>query len=714
MNRVSAIQQKQYHGIILTILGFCDMRNRSILNILCKAWLIIAFVICLALPSSLEGFDRPWKKIVGTHYTGSTWAPAFWSNLDICAVHDDFLEIRKNGFNTVIIIVPWVGFQTSVEPIGYFDDYFELLNSIFRIAQEVGLNVILRVGYAHEIGTRSIPGHYERVINLFANKNMLRGWSDYLKRLYKAASKYDNFLFGFITWEDFFLIDFTHLPVEKRTFLSARIGYQEYLTRYSLTSLSEIYMKMFSSYTEIPIPSYNSSAVPLFYEFWDQLLIRIYKESKKHFPKLSLEVRVDCDPSHGSTKYNCHESTFDLGGEGDITIIYYTPAWGALNKGDQATADEAILRFQHLLDWVSSHTDNLVFIDQFNFVDNTIGFERNTKIVSGEVPSFIDKSVSPISDKTMGYALWAMKDVRSNVIKNGSFERGNLGWVIDNGKLSVDKDEKQSIVLLGNMGILTQDIRCGSHSQPLLNKNEVSFSLRFKAKRIGKVPSELSIRITDKEGQILYENKTSISFDNFETICVDEVPLFANGILNLTNAGADVALDDFVLFFCVQENGIYDVFGVPRYFRNNVVALNQSLSTHTRKALEYYDKTAIQMASIDGVYNDGWTGEIVSGEIMVPSNGKSKSFVVESYVPDTWTAYINKITVKISDMVVGSSPITPGYNKIRFTMDREDIGGKIVPFKILSEKTYSPSNFEPMSQDERELSFVLVGVGFAE
>ena len=694
-----------------------DKRMPTIVNLLCRVMILVILGTGFFLDPASAGFDIRREKIIGTHYTGSTWAPAFWSNVNIYEVHDDFLEIKENGFNTVIIVVPWVGFQTSVEPITYFEDYFQLLDKIFRIARKSALNVILRIGYVHEIGTTSVPGHYERVINLFTEKNIHSAWLDYLDRLYETASKYDNFLFGFVTWEDFFLIDFTHLPVEKRTSLSARIGYQEYLTRYSLTSLSEIYKKMFSSYTEIPIPGYNSSAVPLFYEFWDQLLMTIYKESKKHFLKLSMEVRVDCDPSHGSTRYNCHESTFDLGGEGDITIIYYTPAWGASNKGDQATADDAVSRFQHLLDLVRSNTDNLIFIDQFNFVDNTPGFKKNTKIIPDDTPDFIDRSAEVISDNTIGYALWAMKDVRANVIKNGSFERGNLGWDTEKGRLLTGEGEIQRSLLLEDMGHLEQYIGGGCVAtlfELMKKKGGAYYSLRFEAKKKGLKPSELHIKMTDKDGQIFYQSNSAISSDLAKIITLSKIPLFNDAVITIVNSGADVVFDDFELFCYVQENGVYDVFGAPKHFRDNIVALNQSLRSERKSVLEYYDKKALQMVAIEGLHHDGWANEVVFGEIMVPLDVNRKSFIVEAYVPDTWHTYSNKITLKINNMVIGSSCIKPAYNKILFTVDTESTKGKILPFSIVSEKVYSPSAFDPASLDKRMVSFVLISVGFAK
>src|SRR5690606_2086158 len=128
-------------------------------------------------------------------------------------------------------------------------------------------------------------------------------------------------------------------------------------------------------------------------------------------------------------RFVCHERTFDLGGAPNATtIIYYTPAWGAENKGDLASAEEAMARFRYLLQQVREHTQNPVFIDQFNFVDNTPGFERNTRIDPPQVGDFLKQAGQAIAGQTAGYALWTMWDVTSNIAANGEFERGLDGW----------------------------------------------------------------------------------------------------------------------------------------------------------------------------------------------------------------------------------------------------------------------------------------------
>ena len=544
---------------------------------------LLLLTCCLFLPVSSHAYNFGQDKIIATHYTGSAWAPAFWSNLNVNDVYNDLNEIKANHFNSIIIVVPWVGFQSSVKPIRYFTDYFKLLDTIIQTAKTLDMKVILRIGYAHEIGVKSQPDHHHRIVGIFGDKNILNAWFDYLDHIYRLTAKYDNVLFGFISWEDFFLSGLTYLPEKERKLLASQIGYKGYLKKYPLERISIIYNEAFESYGEIPLPAHNSPAASLFHEFWDQLLIKLYKTSKEHFPKLSMEVRVDCDPINNSEKYICHNSTFDLGGEGNITVIYYSPAWGAMNIGDLASAKETISRFAYLINQVRSSTNNLIFIDQFNFIDNTIGHERNTKIVPEEISLFLDQSFSIINDNTIGYALWAMKDIKGNVIKNGSFERGNLGWMIQSGKVIKEKNDHQARLLLKHMGKIEQLLKFSQTAsvQPTAKSKDLFFRLKFKAKTNGQNSSKLTIRIFDNKERKLYQKSVPIAFDSLKPVSL-KLPLFLDGILVFENIGEDIVLDELELFFVIQNNGIYRVDGSPKHFRDNIVNLNRKLATPKR------------------------------------------------------------------------------------------------------------------------------------
>ncbi|EDN68692.1 conserved hypothetical protein [Beggiatoa sp. PS] len=247
---------------------------------------------------------------------------------------------------------------------------------------------------------------------------VLKAWCDYLDRVWQIAQSYTNVLGGFICWEDFFFIELTYLSSEsERIFLAEHTGYQDYLKEhYSLEEVSLHYKRTFSTYTEVAIPAKKSSAVHLFSEFWDKLLVEtIFQISKKHFPPLTMEVRTDCEPQEKS--YICHNNTFDLTSDTDITTIYYSPAWGASNNGQSESASAILKRMQYMFEHIRTQTNNAFFIDQFNFIDNTPGFEQHSGIFPEQIPQFLSEVAPILQSQTIGYGLWTLRDVRANALK---------------------------------------------------------------------------------------------------------------------------------------------------------------------------------------------------------------------------------------------------------------------------------------------------------
>ncbi len=673
------------------------------------------FVFSLAIISSTAiAYGETQNRIAGTHYTGSTWAPAAWSNLNINRVPHDLREIQSNGFNTIILIVPWVGFQTEIDPPRYAENYFELLSEILSEARGANLKVILRIGYAHEIGQASTPDHHTRILNLFTNNQLLQAWHEYLSRLNKLCAKFDNFLFGFISWEDFFLIDYAHSGKESRIKLSQQLGYNQYIQKFSLKKLSEWYQIEFRNYSDVPIPEYHSPAISIFHEFWDQYLIRLFKESKSVFPNLSMEVRVDCDPDYKKNTYICHEDTFNVGDSGDKTIIYFTPAWGAANNGNEDSAKTVIKRFEYLIDKIRAETDKEIFIDQLNFIDNTPGFHNNTVISKNELSEFIDKSFEIINKSTTGYALWTMKDVRGNCIGNGSFEHGGMGWEIENGEIVFDEKQKEKRVLIYPNGYLNKKIHLGKYVNPRVKSSGLSFTLEFETCISTKNQGRLKIELVDESSNNSIFNK-EISFLNtdIDEVLIKDIPLFVNGVLRIRNIEGDILVDNFELYFRAQENGIYDVDGNPKPFRDAIVKLNNSLNSD-RRYKTYYDREQISEKCFDGLYKDGWAGKVVSGVLEFPEEKGAQKFMIKAYVPENWKGYKNKIEVFLSGEKIGSFELKPGLNAGVVNVKNDKFKSERAPFKIVSDKTFSPKVFNYSSADIRELCFILVAVGYAD
>ncbi|ACN16077.1 hypothetical protein HRM2_29940 [Desulforapulum autotrophicum HRM2] len=674
------------------------------MNLFHRIIVLFVYSYVVLCPFNANGAGDYQEYIIGTHYTGETWAPSFWSNLDESKVHDDFLRIRENGFNTIIVVVPWVGFQKTISPVSYFEAYLESLAFLFEKSKETGLKVILRVGYAHEVGVDSTPDHNHRILQIASDKAVQNAWFDYLGRINEISSRYDNFLFAFLSWEDFFLIDFAHKSIAVRTYAASVTGYQEYLKKYTLGDISSKYGTDFSNYSKIPIPQYTSPAIHLYHEFWDQYLTTLMAKSQKIFPNLSMEVRADCDPTNDSSLYVCHGETFDSTG-GKRVVIYYTPALGAENCGDLSSSDDAAFRLQYLVERVRSKTKSLIFLDQFNFIDNTPEFKKNTRIAPEELSAFIDKAQPILKKETIGYALWAMQDVKGNLFKNGSFERELLGWSVQNATLNVEEDV--SSLRLNHHGKLRQHIKFGVYVPPEF-KNILFFTLNFKAKSVDGRPSTLNIQIIDRDGVAIHEAHVAVETEKYERITVEKIPLFVDGVIHIDNKGSDLIVDEFELYYRIQENGIYDIHGNPKEFCDSVLKLNKSFSPK-QGALCYYDKESIKKARFKGVSEDGWCTDYISGYVR-QTYGK-RQFVLECYLPESWKGYGNRVSVKLDGVSIGASKIIEGYNKLQFHLTSDQLKKKELFFEISTDKLFEPSQFDNGSQDQRKVSFVLVGLG---
>jgi GT2 family glycosyltransferase len=660
-------------------------------------------------------FRIPDHKILATHLLGQGWAANFWSYLNLHKVDEELKLIQLMGFNTVIILVPWVGFQTQVNPITYDEDYFTLFKQLLDKVQLHELKVILRLGYTHDNGPHSEPEGFLRQIVVGAEAVMLTAWCNYLERLWNIAQSYPNLLGGFISWEDFFLMDLTHIPLDNRLLFAERTGYQNYLKQhYSLETLAIHYQQAFVSYTEIPIPAFKSSGIQLFSEFWDDLFInKIFKISKQYFPLLTMEVRIDCDPQAES--YICHQTTFDISVDTYLTMIYYTPAWGAPNDGQLESADTLLKRLPVLFETVRNQTNNnVIFIDQFNFIDNTPGFERNTGILPQQVAQFLVEVAPILQQQTVGYGLWAWRDVRANALKNGLFERNYPSWNLSQGEIVFDAVEQKKIVLLKSGGTL-QQLLSTCFGVPLVK--DKLFQLDFKIKPTvaftQQEPSLLAIYVSYNH-QVCYENQVSWRSQDWQAIHLEGLPFGIGYELKLENQGIPLLLADFYLYQHYQENGIIDANGQEKIFYQQFISLNQQLSASQQPSPKtFFRLEEITPSIFNGLFPDRWMGKTLTGIIAKPKELDYFTFIVKAYIPENWPDYHNYLTITLGNQVYCvHHPIGTGYNEIIIDSLTHAEFEPILFLQFEAETVFSPNQYDTYSEDNREVSLLLIEFGF--
>jgi hypothetical protein len=373
-----------------------------------------------ATPSS--GAALPSRPIVAAHYFGEHWPKNFISGFRAGAVAEDFARVRADGFNTVIFVVSWGDFQPIYEPCCTYDERaFQRLHLLLRSAREAGLRVILRVGYAWAFHPASEPTA-DRQAQLMNRPEVRRAFLDYVARIADEIRPYDHVLFSFMSWEDQWLR--TILP-------SARADLDDYLALLPADT---------PNLDVAAPPRLDGDSAALFHAYWDWLVMyRFFAPSRRLLPRLSYEVRVDSEPAYGTDAQGQreisgwieHRGMYRQPGAMPITL-YWAPFWGAENRGETLAPERAASLLEYLLARAQERSGGRpLFIDQFNFVDNTLGHEHNAVLAPAEVPRFLAQATCVMQQgSVVGYGIWTTRDYRESPLHNPSFAYGLEGWTL--------------------------------------------------------------------------------------------------------------------------------------------------------------------------------------------------------------------------------------------------------------------------------------------
>jgi len=572
--------------------------------------------------------------IVAATYYGNSWVVNFW-NSDFSSIEQDMLKIKNDGFNTIILVVPWGEFQTGISPIKYNEVAFKRLHQVIEEADQYNLDVILRIGYAHDLDPDDQLPFKQRFVALPIDKIVYDAYLDYIHKVYTNVKDYKNIKFAFITWEDFSSVfkkseEEVRQELFERIKLPHQISFSEYLhEKYDLKEISKIYGYSINSEDDIPTPQRNSTAFPLFLEFNDNWLIeKIFKPAQEQYPNLSMEVRVDYDPifySNGTKGWFSHSSTYNLSGT-EYTVVYYSPPMGAANNYDEISSTEALSLMNYKLKEISENTqDKKIFIDQFIWSDNTPGFESNTKILSDEIDTFLRNSCDVIKKHTIGYGVWTYKDYKTNIVYNPSFSLGTKGWIVD-GNFHIKKNE----IVLDEGSSLTQLI--SGQRLDLFKKRPMS-DISFYAKA---VTPDAKIKIEFGDNMFIQ------TINNTDSTYHKKITKEVRGDSSITFQVLDgsMSLSNVELYNFIQQGEIYDVDSNPDIFLEPMRQLNKCLLSESKKQNVEYEPHMISNFKFDGS-SDSFDHVGKSNNIsMVNGNenyvkgklGKAFQFDGESYI----------------------------------------------------------------------------------
>lgn len=508
--------------------------------------LVCACLLAIRSPFPAAAAEMPREYIKAATYVSDAWVINFW-NTESDHMEEELAQIAADGFNTIILVVPWREFQPGLSPVSYNDYAFQKFERVMKAARDQGLWVSLRVSYTWD--------YYEaeeslvRFRELLGNSNVREAWLKYLQKIYQTASEYDNFCGGFITWEDFwnYMEDAGSFGTGDKSLSEAkRIGYQDYLREhYSLERINDLYGREFQDYDEIHIPQRNNPAYKLLYEYYDEFLIGLLADGQQMFPNLSMEVRLDIDPvedGKGGRVGANHFKTFPCGGA-DYTSLMYSVAMGQENQGEKITSANAIAAMKRQLNMAKAANEGkTIFIDQLLYMDSTEEFAQNAQLYEEERNVFLLELPKVLRQYTNGYGVWSYWNYTNNPVYNCQFALGSRGWEISRAR--VEEHDGSSQMKLQRGGHISQTIGTRIAGK-LTHENYV----RFTADSDSPVTVAVTLGNVTKEVQVSGKKQFDLDFGR---LFFEEVRFEARG---------DVYLDNIEVYNFIQDGQLYGIDG---------------------------------------------------------------------------------------------------------------------------------------------------------
>lgn len=494
-------------------------------------------------------------------YFSDAWPMNFW-NSESVHMKEELRQIAADGFNGIILAVPWREFQPKTSPVKYNPYAWEKLDAVMQAAQETGLVVYLRVGYTWDYYDEQ-ESCLERYRDLVTDKTVRSAWIEYAKTLYQAVAKYPNFAGGFMTWEDFW--EFTNTNAIDRNSskgleVSQKSGYARYaVEQYSLDELSRMYGQTIYGEYRLPLPEQGTGAMRVFFEFYDDFLMQLLKDTQQVFPGLSMEVRADADylvDADGTGFYYGHSSTYGCEDAAYTAMMYGVPM-GFANQGERVSAAEAARMTDQILESVREQAGKPLFLEQFLFVDNTPGFEKNAQVKEAELPAYLSRMAVVLEKYSMGYGIWTYRNYCNNKLYNAQFALGSERWKM-NAWAEIVSDNGNKKMHLTEGGMISQSVS-GS-----LEEGKPAY-VRFQVE--SDAPCQITVTLGRETQTVLVDGKQEVCL----TFTADSVWYAA------WKSDGDVYLDDMNVYTYVQDGMLYEMDGTEGSCIEAVRQLNERL-----------------------------------------------------------------------------------------------------------------------------------------
>ena len=510
--------------------------------------------------------------IKAAHYFSSSWPKTFWGDFEYSQVDDDFAQIKADGFNTIILVVPWMGFETGFEDgVSEPSALYERLEWLLTKIDQAGLAYGLRLSFPHSFDPEVGTSNHQLCSDIFTDSALREQWLHYLSRITQRIDEHrESFRFAFFSWEDFFCpyASIPNMKPELRLEMARNSGYQTWLAENHLReSVELLYQQSFHSMGSVPFPKRESPAFQLFLRFVDQFLInQLIIPGRQVLPELAMEVRVDKDPVYNGNETTWFEHDLALSDE-QLRGSYWGAYYGAGNKGELLNAPAALQNFEYMLNEVSDDGKNINHIvEQFNFADNTPGFDGHAQIKSTELPAFLEGAAQLLKQKSRGYGLWAYRDYVDSAIYNGSFELGLRGWETQGEVATIENSDGDQALHMQPWAAISQTFVPFDRFAGLGASDKLTFCANF-------IPIAGPAQIT------LLLNGTNlaaldISQAGQQCVSMDAQAIKQSEVVFSVLSNAEIQIDDLRLYSFVQILGVYDKNGKPGPLRDLITRMN--------------------------------------------------------------------------------------------------------------------------------------------
>lgn len=498
-------------------------------------------------------------------YYSDDWVVNFW-NSESPNMDQELAQIAKDGFNSIILALPWREFQPQTSPVSYNSYAWRKLDKVMKLAEKNGLWVELRVGYTWDYYSQeSVLPRYQ---GLLYQESTREAWLDYAKTVYEKASSHPNFYGGFLTWEDFWnFVDSAGSmgPGNNSVRMAEIVGFRDYMkNNYTLEEVREFYGSEIDSYDSIYLPLREDKAFLCFYRFYDDFLNKLLADTQTVFPDLSMEVRLDVDPvTDGAGGFTGaeHYSTFPCGSSSYTSLMFGVPM-GQQNEGEVIGAEEALAQFNSFLDLAGFYNGGKpLYVDQLLFMDTTEEFAHNASIEAEQRPLFLTSLGPVLKEKTMGYGLWTYRNYTNNLVFNSQFGLDGKEWILGRGSSIVNRKNNKMAKLSGKGSQISQNI--GTRGGSRQNKN-IKVRLNADSESLSTVIVTLGnvSKLVNVKGSTQVElDFGELDFTKITIACDDEV-----------------FLDNINVYTYEQDGQLYGLDGEELSCIEAVRALNDSLN----------------------------------------------------------------------------------------------------------------------------------------